>query len=112
MSSPQFHKRKIIKEEPNGITLTETLFGDEVNYMSGIIQSNHVTLEYDDINDENEYKFVEAEMGWYIERCPCQTKTDDEYKFEKLMEMSWSKGENGRLQVQLAWKVNPNTLRK
>ena len=120
MSSPQFHKRKIIKEERNGLTLIETPFGicvvgpvpkgDQVNYMSGIIHSNHVTLEYDDIKYENEFKFVEAEMAGISKECPCLTKTDDELKFEKLMETSWSKDEDGRLQVQLPWKVDPNTL--
>ena len=110
----------LIKEERNGLTLIETPFGicvvgpvpkgDQVNYMSGIIHSNHVTLEYDDIKYENEFKFVEAEMAGISKECPCLTKTDDELKFEKLMETSWSKDEDGRLQVQLSWKVDPNTL--
>ena len=48
-------------------------------------------------------------MAGTSKECPCQTKTD-ELKFEILMETFWSKGEDGRLEEQLPWKVDPNTL--
>ena len=120
MSSPQFHKRRIVEGESNGLTLIETPFGycvvgpvprgTSVNYMDGIIRSNHVSLESDDIKEGDLLKFVEAEMAGILKECPCSTRSDDELKFDKIMETSWKKGEDGRLEVRLSWKIDPNSL--
>ena len=86
MSSPQIHKCQIIKEVPNGLTLIKTPFGyfvvgpvpngTKVNYKDGLIQSNHVSLEYEDIKEETAFKFIEAEMVGLSKECPRLTSTD------------------------------------
>ena len=49
-------------------------------------------------------------MAGIMKDCPCKTKTDEEIKYEQVMENAWTRDPSGRLEVKLPWKVDPSTL--
>ena len=40
----------------------------------------------------------------------CKLKSDDELRFDEAMKSSWMVDDDGRLEIQLPWKLNPNKL--
>ena len=53
------------------------------------------------VSSINLWNFVEAEIAGISKDCPCQLKTDEEVKYEKVMYSSWSRDNSGRFEVKL-----------
>ena len=79
MSSPQFHRHRIVSGKPNSLTLIETIFGycivgpapieNKGNYENGVIRVNNVTLLNERFDDEIIFKNLEAEMAGVYKEC-------------------------------------------
>ena len=120
MSSPQFHEHRIIKGEPNGLLLIETPFGNCVigpvprgrdgNYQRDSIRVHNVSVTDCKLENEDKCLNLEAELAGIYKECQYTIKTDDEIKFEKIMETAWQRNDDSRFQVRLPWKLDPNTL--
>ena len=111
MSSPQLHIRTNKSEECDGLSMIETRFGPCI---VGICEYGpEVRLEYENYNtqyigithDVDLWHYVEADMAGVSKECPCQIKSDDEIKYEQVMQKAWSRDEFGRFEVKLPWKV-------
>ena len=120
LSSPQLHKQLSIKGYPNQVHIVETLFGpclvgpvtkgSNGNYAKGTISSNVINIEVAEDENRHLMKYLEAEVAGINKECKCQTKTDDKLQFEEAMKTSWTVSEDGRLEIQLPWKMNPEKL--
>ena len=61
------------------------------------------------LENADKCRHLEAELSGIYKECQCTIKTDDEIKFEKIMETEWQRSDDSRFQVRLPWKLDPNT---
>ena len=104
MFSPQFHEHRIIKGGPNSFMLIETPFGNCVvgpvprgrdgNYQRVSIRVNNVSVADCKLENEDKFRHLEAELAGIYKECQCTIKTDDEIKFEKIMETAWQRSDD------------------
>ena len=115
MSVPQLHKQSGMQID-DGLCLIETRFGPCVTgksntFPNGNYESSLLNVNYIQIKEEVDmWRFLEAEIAGVNKECPCQKKSDEEVKYEQVMDNAWSRDEAGRFQVKLPWKIDPNTL--
>ena len=100
MSSPQIHQQLSMRGKPNELHVIETRFGPSAS-------SANIIVDSDSVKNDELAKFIEAELAGVNKECSCQTKTDDELRFEEAMKTSWITKEDGRLQIHLPWKSDP-----
>ena len=122
MSSPQIHQQLSMRGKPNELHVIETRFGpcmvgpaskqQEGNYKNGVLSASsaNIIVDSDSVKNDELAKFIEAELAGVNKECSCQTKTDDEHRFEEAMKTSWITKEDGRLQIHLPWKSDSGKL--
>ena len=116
MSVPELHKQTALHEYENGLAIMETRLGSCIVGKSSFNQyANYVKSDYNvqfvSIQDEIDlWKYVEAENAGISKECDCIIKTDEEIRYERVMNQSWSRNDEGHFEVKLPWKIDPNTL--
>ena len=116
MSVPELHKQTALREYENGLAIMETRLGSCIVGKSSFNQyANYVKSDYNvqfvSIQDEIDlWKYVEAENAGISKECDCIIKTDEEIRYERVMNESWSRNDEGHFEVKLPWKIDPNTL--
>ena len=116
MSVPQLHKQISFRDSGNGLSIMETRFGPCIVGRSvDKTIGNYIRPEYNVqfVSYDKEidlWKFVEAEVSGITKECPCVLKTDEEIKYNKVMEDSWNRVNGGCFEVRLPWKIDPSTL--
>ena len=113
MGEPPLHKLSKMSKNINGVYYVETPFGpsivgtankdkgDKGEYSKFNVQCISVAQEVD------LWQYLEADTAGTKKECPCQSKTDEEVKYETVMKDAWSRNERGRFEVRLPWKINP-----
>ena len=112
MSVPQLHKQIALHEDSNGLAIMETRFGPCIVGRSPFCpKGSEFNVHFVGMCKEIDlWNFVEAEAAGVSKECPCLIKTDEEIRYEKVMNNSWARDETGYFEVKLPWKIDPTTL--
>ena len=117
MNCPRLHQQISLYGKHNSLMIMETRFGPTVvgrapenypgNYECGIFNICRMSLNHE---ENNLWKIAEAETAGIKAECECKKKTDEEILFENCMKDAWSIDEEGRFEVRLPWKMEPQFL--
>ena len=117
MNCPRLHQQISLYGKHNSLMIMETRFGPTVvgrapenypgNYECGIFNVCRMSLNHE---ENNLWKIAEAETAGIKAECECKKKTDEEILFENCMKDAWSIDEEGRFEVRLPWKMEPQFL--
>ena len=105
---------EIYGNEEDDLCIMETRFGLSVvgpstDHPNGFYECSAVRVT-SIAEDVDIWKFLEAEIAGVRKDCTCQTRTDEEIKYQNIMQTNWSRTDSGRLKVKLPWKIDPTTL--